>query len=53
MKKTIAESLFLLLVLFKGFENLPKGVNEVIFVWAAISVFLFLRHQNEFKAVLS
>ncbi len=39
----------LLLVMFKGFENLPKGLNEVVFVWAAISVFLFLRHQNELK----
>jgi hypothetical protein len=39
----------LLVAVFKGFENLPKGLNEVIFVWAAISVFLFLRHQNELK----
>ena len=45
----LAVAYVLLVVMFKGFENLPKGLNEVIFVWAAISVFLFLRHQNELK----
>ena len=39
----------LLTVIFKGFENVPKGVNEVLFVWAAIAIFLLLRHQKELK----
>jgi len=39
----------LLVVIFKGFENIPKGVNEVVFAWAVISVLLFLRHQKDLK----
>ncbi len=39
----------LLVVLFKGFENVPKGLNEVLFVWAVIGIVLLLRHQNELK----
>lgn len=39
----------LLVVMFKGFENIPKGLNEVLFVWAVIGIVLLLRRQNELK----
>ena len=39
----------LLVVIFKGYETIPKGVNEVLFVWAAIGIFLLLRHRKDLK----
>lgn len=39
----------LLLVIFKGYETIPKGVNEVLFVWTAIGIFLLLRHRKDLK----
>ena len=45
----LAVACILLVVILKGFENIPKGVNEVIFVWMVISVVLLLRHQRTLK----
>ena len=45
----LALGCILLVAIFKGFENIPKGVNEVVFAWALISILLFLRHQKDLK----
>ena len=45
----LAIGCILLTVIFKGFENVPKGVNEVLFVWTAIAIFLLLRHREDLK----
>lgn len=45
----LATIAILVVAVFKGFENLPKGVNEVIFTWAVLGALLLLRHRNELK----
>ena len=39
----------LLVVIFKGYETIPKGVNEVLFAWTAIGILLLLRHRKDLK----